>query len=194
MNQYSFKVKDDLSGANPPDAKAVAVALGYAALGAADFRVEYDPVNEVYGVTVVMPTRIPPNVVGAASLAPGIMTLADNNLTQELTNQQRVVVRQGDFICVVWHGAYDPSSELVMQRSIIMKSGSGIAFGFASQSAEMGIYDTPFSAAMAHANFGPIVVRGNEQPVEVATEPSAPSPVPIIRTANIVSNSATRIQ
>jgi precorrin-6B methylase 2 len=196
MNQYSFKVADDFSTNSVPETKQIVRGLGYAALMAAEFHVFNDSAGagaiKVQMVRVTTPMRVPSSLgysadgtlIGGASVA--TQTMVDNQRTAELQNQERAIVNQGDFIVAMVPTGSDVSAEMVFQRSFNVNGGS-IVFGTASQTAQQGVYATPFSSAKAFVNFGTLQVeRGvaGNAPVVVVPE-TAPVAVTNINPDNL---------
>lgn len=197
MNQYFAKV-DDPSTYSSSEAKALSRILGYMALTASEFHVTCDikagtppALSNWVGIRTTNALRIPSSVMTGKVVQVGpagnetlvAITCEDNQLTQQAANQERAMVNQGDFICAICAPGVSVSDQLIIERVVPLLGGGTAVFGTASQTAENGVYQTPFSTAQAYTNFGPLVtiagLAGGANPALPVVPPAPVAPVPV---------------
>lgn len=194
MNQYYVQVAKVPTGAN---IKAMARTLGLLALTSREFEVEAD-FGTFSGAQVgarIRQTgawRLPSTVGGSGGMffAPDNsyavqLTDGDTTFTQQVQNVERAIVQQGNFIAALAAKGVDLSDQLVSARVFNLKDDGPdtlvLWIGMASQSAQDGIYDTPFSTALGFVNFGTLQVS-EAQPL---AEPVLPAPAPTTTMATV---------
>lgn len=182
MNQTFINWNNKLTA--PADAKQACRVLGLLALMGSEFDVlvtaylpgEATPDSVLYRVT--HPLRLPfadniaINVTGFLSS----LVSRDSMMTQQIQNVERAIVNQGDFIAAIASSGVDLSSQLVSAFQIVGAGQQVLWIGTASQSAQQGVYETPFSDAVAFVNFGalPTSAGGLGATTPVVVVPSAP--------------------
>jgi len=199
MNQYLIQGDSTIAALSVPECKTLSRMLGYCALMGAEFHLDPTVTNGSLPVKsgrirAVTPMRLPSDLsVGLAGLQWGPaddvaqLMLADNQATMELQNQERAIVNQGDFVCAVLPTGSTVSDQLVVSQTMNWPGGT-VVFGTASQSAQEGVYDTPFSAAKAFTNFGSLtnirglVGAGTAAPVLPSTGSGSPVPATVAAT------------
>lgn len=186
MNQTYISWNNKLS--TKPDGLAAARFMGLLALMGSEFDttvVAWDtPVATpiAIGIRVTHPLRLPfannLNVQGDDfQLA---LIVADSTMTQQIQNVERAIVNQGDFISAIANGAVDLSSQLVNAFQIEGPDGQKLWIGTASQSAQQGVYETPFADALAYVNFGALPTSG--QGIGATTPVVVVPPAPPVQT------------
>lgn len=186
MNQYSVHVEGDISGLAGPDIEKLTKIFGYMAVMASEFDVNIATPREEGSdnprtIRATTPLRLPGYLavtgtegllVAPAGLVMYAITSEDRQASAELANLERAIVNQGDFIAAIV--SINDSIDAQLLNSTVYRIGKGtnLVLGVASQTAQMGVYETPFSAAMAYVNFGSLRNVGglisNSAPVTVA--------------------------
>lgn len=98
---------------------------------------------------------------GVLLTAIGKRSMSDAQLTQQLTNLDKVGVDAGDFVCAIVPPGADVSSglsnEVVIPFGALNASAGAVVFGLANFTQREGgaALETPFAAACGFANFGP---------------------------------------
>lgn len=170
MNQYSIVVLGDISDATVGDMKRIAAILGYCAVMGAEFEVNLTSgmvgAEAVFGQSIraTAPLRLPSYISLGATYeaifedAKGSvhaqLTAADQQASAQLANLERAIVNQGDFIAAIVDEGTSIDSQLLNSTIIAFGGKTRLVLGTASQSAQQGVYETPFSEARAYVNFG----------------------------------------
>jgi len=164
--------------------------MGLLALMSSEFDIwvtAYNGSGDVDGVElrVTHPLRLPfaDNIAIEATDFQLSLVAKDSNMTSQIQNVERAIVNQGDFIAALAGTGVDLSSQLVNAFQLIGPGGQTLWIGTASQSAQQGVYETPFSAADGFVNFGalPTSGQGVNTGSPVVIVPSSPGVVTVDR-------------
>lgn len=188
MNQYSFLI-GDLSALTNDEKKLACRIFGYMALGSANGMFSHEqgansiPPTE-FVATAQMPFRLPSfldvDTIGVELAGKGyaVRSVTDQQSTVELNNMERAIVNQGDFVCALVDKSKSINDQLLNAVEFSLIGGLKFVCGRASQTAEQGVYQTPFSQADAFVNFGSLTsVQGlvnNGTPLPPVQLPTAP--------------------
>lgn len=198
MNQYSFLI-GDLSALSADEKKLACRIFGYMALGSSNGTFSHEqghntiPPSEFVS-TAQMPFRLPSflNVdttgIDLAGKGYAVRAVTDQQSTVELNNMERAIVNQGDFVCALVDTSKSINDQLLNAVEFTLVGGLKFVVGIASQTAEQGVYQTPFSQADAFINFGSLTsVQGlvnNGTPLPPVQRPTAPVAGGINRATN----------
>lgn len=189
MNQYVFSMGSPAAMTAAQLKRAVA-CYGYCALMGAEFHHMFGSTgasaNKVMNTRATVPMRLPsylgvgktPANIDGAGECMVMLSVMDAQATQELNNMERAIVNQGDFVAALLAPGVSVDNELVNSTSLAFDNGYTIVFGQASQSAQDGVYQTPFATAMAYVNFGSLTsIQGlvnNGTPLPPTQQPTVP--------------------
>lgn len=187
MNQYALEI-GHIAGLTAAQKRQIVEAWGYMALAAVTMEHTPQSVGALgYSEThtkFVTPFRVPSDLgvtavgLDIAGKAFAWLAGADSTMTQELSNMERVVVNQGDFVVALCAPGMSVRSELVNMQTYYLPGGHSLQVGLASQTEIDGVYDRPFASADAFVNFGSLTnVDGlvtNGVPLPTVQRPNVP--------------------
>lgn len=134
-------------------------------------------VNVHFQTKKVLPGSLEPGFNGQAYAASGqaglIRASYDDQCNDIISNLENKLVTKGCLIVAVTLGGVDVSNELDTELRIpVGQDANGIQYlvlGFANTNAQDGVYDTPFSTALAYSALGssetntPVLIAGAQQ-------------------------------